>query len=264
VTPTKVAFAAVALFAVWLGILFVGQRRIIYFPRRAGPLRAMEGLRTISLATNAGSVEALYLPAAPPHDTRAPLVIFMHGNAELADEWIPEFQTVQQWGVGALLLEYPGYGRSEGSPTETSVTAAALAAYDWATAQPEVDSNRIVVHGRSLGGGAATRIATERHVAALILQSTFTSVRAFATRFLAPGFIVRDAFDILGRLQSYKGPLLVIHGIFDATIPIAHGRALGAVPGAEYIELPCGHNDCPQQWDVIRTFLMKHNVLPGR
>ena len=95
----------------------------------------------------------------------------------------------------------------------------------------------------------------------MILESAFTSVADFAAQFLAPAFLVRDRFDSLTTLSSYRGPLLVVHGSRDQIVPIAHGRALAAaVPGAKLFEVPCGHNDCPRPWHLIRTFLDENGV----
>lgn len=196
---------------------------------------------------------------------RAPLIIFMHGNAELADDWTGEFDEPRGSGVAVLLVEYPGYGRAPGSPSEKSITAAVSAAYDWAAADPRIDPTRIVAYGRSLGGAAAARLAVDRTVAALILESAFTSVADFAASFLAPSFLIRDPFDNRQSLRAYRGPLLVIHGLQDTIVPISHGRELAAhVPGARLHELDCAHNDCPRQWDTIASFLAAAGVIHRR
>jgi fermentation-respiration switch protein FrsA (DUF1100 family) len=73
---------------------------------------------------------------------------------------------------------------------------------------------------------------------------------------------VRDRFDNLEALARYHGPLLVVHGTDDTLVPISEGRALaGAVPSAEFHALPCGHNDCPRPWNIIRGFLESHQLL---
>ena len=188
-------------------------------------------------------------------------MIFTHGNGELAEYWIDEFDEPRSWGWSVLLVEYPGYGQSAGKPSEQSIRAAVLAAYDWAVADVRVDRGRIVPYGRSLGGGAATILASERPVAALVLESAFTSVRPLAARFLLPGPLVRDPFDNLRALRNYRGPLLVLHGLADDIIPVSHGRALAAsVPGAELLELPCGHNDCPRPWLHLERFFLTHGL----
>ena len=248
--------------ALYFGLLFLGQRRLLFQPPWAPsrPGRPPAGL--IRLATPEGPVEAFYLAPTGGPDRPAPLLLFTHGNAELALDWVPAFDEPRAWGWAVLLLEYPGYGGSAGAPSETSISAAALAAYDWARADPRVDATRIVPYGRSLGGGAATRVAADRPVAGLILESAFTSVRALAGRFFAPRFLVRDPFDNLSALHSYRGPLLVLHGEHDEVIPVSHVRALAAaVQGAELHELPCGHNDCPRSWQLVRRFLLAHGLM---
>ncbi len=258
------AGVVIALIAVFVSAMYFGQRVIMYPAPRSTPPPARDRAEIVRLDLAAGPVEALLLAAEGGAATPAPLLIFTHGNGELADYWIDEFGEPRRWGWAVLLLEYPGYGRSAGNPSEASIRAAALAAYDWARHDPRIDSTRIVAYGRSLGGGAAARLAAERSLAALILESSFTSVRPLAARMLMPGVLVRDPFDNLRALQDYRGPMLVIHGTFDDIVPVTEGRKLAAaVPGAELHELPCGHNDCPQAWGVIRAFLARHRIHPA-
>jgi fermentation-respiration switch protein FrsA (DUF1100 family) len=247
--------------AYWL-LLFFAQRAML-FPRSFGAAPPRPGdAEQLWLSTPVGRIEAWYLPPATPPSAPAPLLLFAHGNGELIDHWSAGFVEPRAWGFGVLLVEYPGYGRSEGAPSEASIRAAMLAAYDWAKADQRVDARRIVAHGRSLGGGAVCLLAAARPLAALILESTFTSVRAFAPRFGGPSFLVRDPFDNLAVLADYRGPLLVLHGERDEVIPSTHGRALAATRAdAEYRGLPCGHNDCDAPWIHVHPFLAKHHLL---
>jgi fermentation-respiration switch protein FrsA (DUF1100 family) len=137
-----------------------------------------------------------------------------------------------------------------------------VAAFDWAGARAEVDPKRIVAWGRSLGGGAAGALARKRSLAALILESTFTSVRSMARSRGMPGFLIRDPFDNLSVVRAFPGPVLLIHGENDAVIPAENSRALyGAARSAELHLLPCGHNDCPQPWALIHRFLLGRGIL---
>lgn len=256
-----VALASVGMVGAYLALLFLVQRSLLFpipadVPADPGPHAAIVQIKGFDTEAS-----ALFL-APRAMAGRAPLIIFTHGNGELADVWIPAFEPPRAWGVGILLVEYPGYGRAPGSPSEKSIIAAVHAAYDWAAADPRIDSARIVAYGRSLGGGAAARLAADRKVAALILESTFTSVADFMGRLLVPSFLVRDPFDNRKALSSYRGPLLLIHGRHDALVPIEHGRELSKlVPGARLHELNCGHNDCPRQWNTIASFLGDAGVL---
>jgi fermentation-respiration switch protein FrsA (DUF1100 family) len=138
------------------------------------------------------------------------------------------------------------------------------AAYDYLAARPDVDPGRIVAYGRSVGGGAAGSLVRQRSVAALVLESSFTSVRRLARRHLLFGPLVRDPFDTLGAVGNFDGPVLVIHGRDDRLIPPAHGRTLAErAPRGELVWLDCGHNDCPRPWRELRGFLERQGILEG-
>jgi fermentation-respiration switch protein FrsA (DUF1100 family) len=251
----------VALAVAYLALLFIAQRSMLFPMPPQVPPGPPEGAEEIRIKFDGGEAYALYLPPRATSGA-APLLVFTHGNGELADYWTEDFMVARTWGVGVLLVEYPGYGRAPGSPSEQSITESMLVLYDWAANSPRVDATRIVAYGRSLGGGAAARLAVRRPVAGLILESTFTSVADFAAGYMAPSFLVRDRFDSRTTLASYRGPLLVIHGVHDTLVPVAHGRELAAiVPGAKFHELNCGHNDCPRDWPTIGKFLIDTRIL---
>lgn len=264
-----------AIGVAYLAVLFVVQRSLLFPMPMDVPATAPPDAEEIRVRFDGGEGYALFLAPVSPKLGRsdggprrqqvgAPLLMFLHGNGELADYWTGEFDQPRAWGMAVLLIEYPGYGRAPGAPSEKSITESVKALYDWAQREPRIDSTRIVPYGRSLGGGAAARLAVDRKSAALILESAFTSVADFAARFLAPSFLIRDRFDNRKTLPSYRGPLLIIHGRQDTIVPIEHSRELSKlVPGARLHELDCGHNDCPRQWRPIQQFLRESGVLPG-
>ena len=253
------AIVPLVILSAYLVLLFIVQRSML-FPMPPPMPEAPPGAEVVRVKTDGGEAYGLFLPsrAAGP----AALMMFTHGNGELADFWVDEFDVAREWGFGILLVEYPGYGGAPGSPSEKSIMDSTRALYDWAAKDPRVDPKRIVAWGRSLGGGAAAQLAVDRPVAAMILESAFTSVADFAARLFAPSFLIRDPFDNRKALASYRGPLLVIHGNQDAVVPFAHGRELASiVPGATFRELPCGHNDCPRDWRTIALFLRDAKIV---
>jgi len=260
-----VGLVAAGLLAGYWILLFLAQRALLFpAPAVAGAPARPADAEQVWLAGAAGPTEAWFLPATTPSAGPRPLLVFTHGNGELIDFWPEAFDEPRRWGAAVLLVEYPGYGRSPGEASEASITASVLAAYDWARARPEVDAGRIVAYGRSVGGGPACQLAARRPVAALVLESAFTSVRAFARGFGAPAFLVRDPFDNLAVVREYRGPLLLLHGSRDDIIPPGHSRALAAAARqAELHLLPCGHNDCPREWPLVRAFLERHGLLPA-
>lgn len=268
VSISRLAFAALAialLAGAYLAVLYLAQRSLLFPVPPYSPNVNLGRAEIVRLPLSGGDAQAFFLAPTASFPGPAPLLIFMHGNAETAADRVPTLEDVAAWGVGVLLLEYPGYGGSAGRPSERSINEAALAAYDWAQRDSRIDGTRIVPYGRSLGGGPAVRLAVDRKTPGLILESAFTSVADFAAQFLAPGFLVRDRFDSVKTLSSYRGPLLVMHGLRDQIVPIAQGRALAAaVPGAKFFELPCGHNDCARPWPLIRGFLEENGLAPRR
>jgi len=259
---------ALAIGVLGLAIAYVGavalfQRRLL-FPRPGvlgAPPRPRDALQ-VWLPTAAGQVEAWYLAPSGGAPGPAPAIVFFHGNGELIDFLPEDFVEPRRWGVGVLLVEFPGYGRSSGSPSQEAITGVVRAAHDWARTQGMIDARRIVAYGRSLGGAAAAILAAERSTAALVLQSTFTSVRAFAHDFWVPEFVVLDPFDTASLLPAYEGPVLVMHGNGDAIVPLRHGEALArAAAHAELLVLSCGHNDCEVPWSRVRRFLVEASVI---
>jgi hypothetical protein len=261
-----VTIATVALLAIggYWALLFFAQRAVM-FPRplAAGGIAPASGdAERTWLSLPFGKVETWFLPATSGAGTPHPLFVFAHGNGELIDYWLREFDTLRGWGASVLLVEYPGYGRSEGAPSQATIAQALTAAYDQAAARPDVDPARIVGWGRSLGGGGVCALARERALAALVLESTFTSVRQIARRFGLPGFLVRDPFDNQSVVSDFTGPILLVHGERDEILPAHHARSLhAAARRAELHLLDCGHNDCPRPWAALRRFLDAHELL---
>ncbi len=267
----RILLGGLALYIFYCTILFLMQRRVI-FPRhlvRTPPADATDtmGIERIWLKSRAGRTETWLLPpetGAGP----APAVIVAHGNAELIDHWVGEMAALRRVGFAVLLVEFPGYGRSEGSPTQASVTETFVAAHDMLAVREDVDADRTVFLGRSLGGGVVCALAAERPPAALVLISTFKSVNAMAAeKFFVPPFFARDPFNNLKTLRNYPGPVLIAHGTRDSLIPFSHGVALReASRRGRLITYEAGHNNCPPDWQAfwaeVERFLREEGILP--
>lgn len=270
-TIIKYLFGGVLLYVAYCLLLFLMQRMML-FPRGliGSPPEHMPevaGLEKIWLNTSGGRVESWFIKPVKGKTTEpAPVVIFAHGNGELIDFWPDELMRLAEMGIGVLLVEYPGYGRSKGRPTQKSITETFVMAYDRIARREEVDASKIILLGRSVGGGAVCALAEQRPSACLILMSAFTSVRAFAPKYLVPQFLILDPFDNLALVRSYKAPLLVVHGRKDEIIPYSHGISLyEASNGGKLVTYDAGHNDCPPDWNRfwmdIESFLIKAKII---
>lgn len=261
----------IMFYVVYSGYYFFMQRRIIY-PRhiiRVPPdiYDSVPGLERIWLNTKSGRVESWYLPAAySSGQLPLPAMIIAHGNAELIDHWLPIVDQIREMGVSVLLVEYPGYGRSEGAPGETSLTETFITAYDSLINRPGVDAVRIILLGRSIGCGVICALAGARPSAAMILMSPFTNISALASDYYIPGFLAKDRFDNLERIRSYTNPILFVHGSRDRLIPYKHSKLLlAASQNGELITYDRGHNDLIDDWSMfwneVREFLIRSEVL---
>jgi fermentation-respiration switch protein FrsA (DUF1100 family) len=259
--------AGVLGYLVWGSGMFLLQDSMI-FPRRCATARpdthAPLGVERWWVALADGShVEAWFAPGeGRSASSPGPGVIFCHGNAERIDDNTHVLRPYTSMGVSVLLVEYPGYGRSGGEPSQQSITEACEKFYDLLAARPEVERGRIIAHGRSLGGGAVAQLAARRPLGALILESTFTSIADFSGKYLVPAALVRHPFRTDEVLRGFDRPVLIFHGADDDIVPVEHGRALAKIaPDATYIETRGGHNDYPPDpdayWKAIEAFVAR-------
>ena len=255
----------------WMGFVLLMQRRVLY-PRGmavAAPKAGQEvaGLVRIWIGWPQERVEAWLLPCGRSRGhVPGPAVIFAHGNGELIDYWPGALEPYRQMGMTVLLPEYRGYGRSAGSPSQVAITDDFVEFFDRLAALPQVDADRIVFHGRSLGAGALCALTQKRKPAVLILESAFTSVADVAWRLGVPPLLVLDKFDNRAVVSQLDLPVLVLHGRFDQVIPVRHAHRLDeAAWNSRLILYEAGHNDGlfqrAQYWRDIRKFLDENGVL---
>jgi fermentation-respiration switch protein FrsA (DUF1100 family) len=259
-----IALGAIALLA--LGAMWgaVALQKYLTFPRAHPSVQQPEALAATGgesrwLDIPGARVEAWFLPAHG--SARAPLLIHLHGNGELIDIQTQSVDALRAAGIAVLLVEYPGYGRSTGEPSEETVTATLLAAYDWVKKDSRVDAARIIGYGRSLGGGAIAQLAARRPLAALVLESTFINLAEIVRDSGVPDWLVVNRFDTRAVLANYPGPVLILHGTRDGTFAVAQAHALRAAARHATLHLAaCGHNDCPPQWELVLSFLARNGV----
>ncbi len=206
-------------------------------------------------------IHAYYLPA--PGATRA--ILFLHGNAGNASQRLPNAAELADLGAHVLLLEYRGYGLSEGRATEAGVYADARAALAHLTRERGVPEARVVLFGRSLGGAVAVELARGRSLAGVVLECTFTSAAAMARSLvvLPVERLVGARFASDAKIGELRCPVLFFHGDRDQLIPISIGRRLfdaAREPKAFETVAGAGHNDVPfvggtRYFERFRRFL---------
>lgn len=174
-------------------------------------------------------------------------VIFLHGNAGNIGDRLGKIDLFHRMGLNVLVIDYRGYGKSEGHPTEKGVYQDAVAAYDYLLERKDMRGQNAVGYGASLGGAVAIDLATKRSLACLIVDSTFSSAADIAKRIypFVPSFLIGTKLDSVTKIKHVKIPKLFIHSVEDRIVPVALGRKLyDAAPGPkEFIEIRGDHND---------------------
>lgn len=184
-------------------------------------------------------ISAIYLPNPKGVYT----ILYSHGNAEDLGDIRPILTTIRSLGVSVFAYDYQGYGTSQGKPSESESYKDIEAAYNYLTQKLGVPPQKIIIYGRSVGGGPSVDLASRKPAAGLILESTFIS--AFRTVTVIPIFPF-DKFANLNKIEQVNCPVLVIHGKADEVIPFWHGEKLFASAKEPKLSLwieTAGHND---------------------
>ncbi|HEY0081304.1 MAG TPA: alpha/beta hydrolase, partial [Pyrinomonadaceae bacterium] len=244
----RMARILVLLCACLLGYVMLFEDSFIYFPSKypegvwqREPPRASAGqivaqVEDVQLTTADGvRLHGWYCTprmgtaggALEPIETRATL-LFLHGNAGNISHRYEIIGDFMQLPANVLIIDYRGYGKSEGRPSEEGLYADARAAWDYLTTARGVPATQIVIFGESLGGAVAIDLATKTNACGLVVQSSFTSVADMAGEVLpfVPRVAIRTKMDSLSKIASVSCPKLFIHSQADEIVPYRLGRIL--------------------------------------
>jgi fermentation-respiration switch protein FrsA (DUF1100 family) len=228
------------------GVLLLLEDRLLYHPVRAAddwrpPPERLGALKDVEFLADDNRIHAWW-STPDSWDATKGAVLYCHGNGGNLSWWGPVIENWHNHRSDAFLIfDYPGYGKSEGQPSEAGCYAAASAAYNWITEIQQVPADKVLLVGQSLGTGVATQLALDRQYRALILISPFTSMPDMAAERLPvfPGrWFIHNQFDNLARIGQCCRPLLVVHGVADELVPICQGETLIAAANSPKKFLP--------------------------
>ena len=258
----------IGAYAALCALLYLLQERLIFLPRSLpdstrNALRELPGVHEIEARAADGTrLHGWLRHGAGEEAARRGLVIYFGGNAEEVSGQVFDAEALAPWSLATF--NYRGYGLSGGRPGEAALVADALVAYDRLAAREDVDPERIVVFGRSLGGGVAVQLAAARPVRGVLLVSPFDSLTSVGRRhypFVPVSLLLRHRFDSLARAPAIEAPLLVLAGERDRIVPSTHSRRLfDAWSGPKrWVSLPrADHNGIhlhPQYRPPMQEFL---------
>lgn len=259
---TRKVFSALAIVGLayggaCLGLVF-GQTRLVFVPKRevtttpaAEKLVFEDVWIPVVDGRSAGQPSRIHAWWIPNQSSKK-VLLYLHGNGINIGANVGQAARLQRLGLSVLLIDYRGYGKSEGDfPSEVNVYADAQAAWLYLTQKRQIPAQKIYIYGHSLGGAVAIDLAVQHPQAAgLIVQSSFTSIPAM-TRTISwmrwfPPQIVHQRFDSIAKVKQLQIPVLYIHGTADNLIPDTMSQELfAATPGQKQLMLVPGggHNN---------------------
>ncbi len=256
---------AIAVYGLLLFVVFIKQREMMFVPTTSRVVPGDIGLsrvKEIEFRTGQGKrLYSWYDDADPGQST----ILFFHGNAGSLIHRRHRFREYANAGFGVFMLGYPGYGGSEGGPSEEAFNDAAQLAYDYLQSDG-VSADDIVIYGESIGTGVAVTLASRNAARALVLEAPMSSAVRVAEAhypYLPVRLLMLDPFDSIERIDRIDMPLLIVHGDEDRIIGIENGRRLferALQPKAFYQVRGAGHNDLSDFpiLEEVEKFISRH------
>ena len=263
----KVLLVLGCAYIVLVGFVYLNQAGMLYL--RDLPGRTLEATpdvlnldyEDVVLETSDGmSIHGWFVPGPSSR-----VLLYFHGNAGNISHRLHSIRQFNELGLSVFIIDYRGYGKSSGSPSEDGLYLDAEAAWNYLTGERNVAAERIIAFGRSLGGSVAARIAARHTPAALIVESSFTSVPEIAQEvypWLPARLLSRFKHATREYVAQSVAPLLVVHSRDDEIIPFHHGESIfeAARGPKSFLEIRGGHNDAhvtsAQRYrDGLREFL---------
>ncbi len=241
------------------------QDRLVYKPEREmlfTPQNRGLAYDEVWFKTKDGiSLEGWFIPA----ERSRGVMLYFHGNDGNMSHRINRMKYYHDLGLSIFMIDYRGYGRSKGAPSEEGMYRDAEAAWRYLTQYRGIAPKDIVIYGRSLGGGVAAYLAAHHHAGALVLESTFTSITDLGVE-LYPWLPVRQLshfrYSVKEYLSKVDVPVLIIHSREDDLIPFSEGKQLllAAREPRRFLEIRGGHDDgflanVPQYTKALDSFL---------
>ncbi|WP_041565177.1 alpha/beta hydrolase [Nostoc punctiforme] len=225
------------IYIFFAGYIYLRVDSMIFLPR---PSSYQDNPKIIKLKSGENTnISATYLLNNQANYT----ILYVHGNSEDLGDIKEILEKLHAWGFSVFAYDYRGYGTSQEKATENHAYEDINSAYNYLTQNLKIPPERIIVLGRSVGGGSAVNLAMRKPIAGLLIESSFISAFQVIVPFRILPF---DKFPNLDNIKKVKCPILVIHGKADDVIPFAHGEKLfnAAISPKLYLWVEeANHND---------------------
>jgi len=244
----SILFILVSVWVLLSLLLYLFQPKFIYFPQSEIDYTPdMAGLLYEDIYFKTEDDVLLNGWFIPVEDAKNTL-LFFHGNGGNISHRLESLKIFHEIGLSVFIIDYRGYGQSQGIPSEQGTYRDAEAAWQYLAETRGISDEDIIIFGRSMGGAVATWLASRYTPNLLILESTFTSIADVAKHYypyLPTHLLTRIKYASVDRIKDIHSPILISHSQTDEIIPYKYGRALFEKAQAPkiFLELKGGHND---------------------
>lgn len=183
-----------------------------------------------------------------PNEEAEHVLLFFHGNAGNISHRRESIEVFHRLGLNVFIIDYRGYGKSKGKPSEQGMYQDGIAAWRYLTEEKDFDADDVLIFGRSLGGAVAARLASQVEARGLILESTMSSAKEFSRavfKILSRLVVIRYDFNTAQHLQSVNYPVLVLHSPDDEIMPFHLGEKVyqSANQPKQFVRMRGDHNN---------------------
>lgn len=240
-----ILFSVLIVVLIFIYVKYI-ESRSIFLPTRElefNPGYINLAFEDIYIKTDDGlKINGWFIPANNPKYT----VIFFHGNGGNIGHRLEKISLLNKIGINNFIIDYRGYGRSQGKPSEAGLYLDAKAAYDYLINVRKINPENIILYGESIGTAVVIDLAAKVKVKAVILEGGFTSGKEMARNVfsLIPNFLFSDKFNSLKKINRVKAAKLFLHSRNDEIVPLILARKLFdyASKPKSFVELIGSHN----------------------
>ena len=267
---------AISLFLGYIALcvlMAIYQRDLLYKPDKKQFSPKAYGLPMDEVRFKASDGTSLAAWYAPARGKQQVVFVFFFGNGGHLGMRRTDMLGVMEQGYGVLALNYRGYGKSEGNPTEEGLYDDAHTAITWLKAKGTAEKN-MMIYGESLGSGIAIEMATYFDFKGIILESPYTSIieaGAYHYPYVPVSLLLKDRYDSIAKVSQVDEPVLIVHGTDDRIVPFAQGKALHSAfvtsrrttphtPTEMEILEGYGHNNHDMEWSIDRWSAFEKNI----
>jgi len=244
----KILISVISIYLLFVILIYLFQSKLIFFPDKnivVNPGQYGLNYAEVKFRTSDNlNLHGWYIPA----DSAQYTLIFCHGNAGNISHRLESIKQFHELYLNVFIFDYRGYGKSDGNISEQGTYLDAQAAWNYLIIEKNIDPNKIIIFGRSLGAAIACQLATQQNPIAIIMESAFESVPELAAQiypFLPVRWLSRFEYNNHDNIKKLDCPVLMIHSRQDEIIPFSHGKKLfaEAKEPKQFLEIQGSHNE---------------------